>query len=166
MKQLLLMRHAKSAYPADAADDFDRPLNRRGEDDAPHMGRLLADHGPRPDLIVSSLAQRARQTAQAVAAGLGYPEVMIRYERRLYLAAAEVLGETAAHLPEVAGTVLVIAHNPGLQQWLQTLCGGEVRLPTAAVAAIELLAPQWSDIKAGRGQLQWLVTPRLVRALS
>jgi len=71
-----------------------------------------------------------------------------------------------AEVPDSAETLLVIAHNPGLEEWLQALCGARVRLSTAALAAVELDVARWADLDTEKGRLLWLITPRLVRALS
>ena len=170
MRQLLLMRHAKSGYPPDVAADFDRPLSRRGREDGPRMGRLLAAHGPRPDLVVCSPAQRALETAQAVVDELGGPRVPVRCEPELYLAAVATLEAVASRLPPSVATCLVVGHNPALEHLVATLAGALVRLPTGATL---LLRPgteldpleRWSDLGPGTCTLEWLVTPRLLRRL-
>ena len=165
MKNLLIMRHAKSAYPPDVADDFDRPLNGRGQKDAPRMARLLAAFGPQPERILSSPAVRARETTRAVAAGLSLSDDLLLFDDRLYMADTDSLNEAIGSLADGLTTVLVIAHNPGLEQWLDQLCGVNVRLPTAGLAQVDLPAGHWGDCERVRGRLQWLVVPRLVRAM-
>jgi len=166
MKTLLIMRHAKSDYPPDVADDFDRPLNKRGRKDVPRMARLLRAFGPLPDCILSSPAARARQTAEGMASGLDLSEKSLLFDQRLYLAGSEALIQTIGELPDPGATALVIGHNPGLEQWLGQICGCRARLPTAGLAALRLDIPCWSEIQRVRGQLQWLVIPRLVKAIN
>jgi len=166
MKNLLILRHAKSAYPPDVTDDFDRPLNGRGKKDAPRIARLLCAFGPTPERIVSSPALRARETAEAVVAGLGAAAELLSFDERLYLASTDVLNQVAGELPDALSSVLIVAHNPGMEQWIGRLCGGNVRMPTAGLAAIELPISRWIDVERVRGQLQWLVIPRLIKAIT
>ncbi len=121
MKNLLIMRHAKSAYPADVADDFDRPLNKRGRKDVPHMADLLRSFGPTPECILSSPAARARETAEGMVSGLGAAAETLLFDERLYLADPETLTQVTGELPDSYGTILAIAHNPGLEQWVARL---------------------------------------------
>jgi phosphohistidine phosphatase len=166
MKNLLIMRHAKSAYPPDVTDDFDRPLNGRGQKDAPRVARLLGAFGPTPERIVSSPALRARETAEMVAAGLEMSAELLSLDERLYLASTDVLNQVAGELPDALSSVLIVAHNPGMEQWIGRLCGGNVRMPTAGLAAVELPISRWIDVERVRGQLQWLVIPRLIKAIT
>ncbi|MEW6750975.1 MAG: histidine phosphatase family protein [Candidatus Latescibacterota bacterium] len=165
MKTLLILRHAKSGYPAGVARDFDRPLAQRGVKEAPVVGRLLRASGPVPERIVSSPALRARQTAEAVAAELGLGARALCFEDRLYAAAPETLSAVAAGLAASLGVVLFVGHNPGLEEWVGRLCGARVRLRTAALAQIDLPTDRWTDVESASGQLQWLVVPRLLEAL-
>ena len=80
MKTLLIMRHAKSDYPPDVRDDFDRPLNERGRKDLPRVAQLLATFGPRPDAILASSALRARQTAEGVVSLLDLPANALQFD--------------------------------------------------------------------------------------
>ena len=111
MKTLLLMRHAKSSWDNPGLRDFDRPLNERGLKAAPLMGRYLRAQGIAPDLIVSSPAQRAQQTAQLVkeAARCAAP---IRYEAAIYDANLNALLKVLQALDKTTKTVLLVGHNP------------------------------------------------------
>lgn len=166
MKNLLIMRHAKSAYPADVADDFDRPLNKRGSKDVPLMADLLRSFGPTPECILSSPAARARETAEGMISGLGAADEILLFDERLYLADPATLTRATGELPDSYGTLLVIAHNPGLEQWIARLCGCSLRLPTAGLAMLQFGAHPWSALQSVRCQLQWFVLPRLVRAIT
>ncbi len=159
MKNLLILRHAKSAYPSDISDDFERPLNKRGRGDLPRLARLLERFGPRPDTILCSPARRARETVQGLE--LAAP---IDYRESLYLATVEQLEETLATAAENCPTVLLVGHNPGLGEWLEELTGAHVQLPTAALAAVQLGRSTWARHGDGPSYLQWLVVPRMLRA--
>ncbi len=163
MKTLLIMRHAKSAYPPGISDDFDRPLNKRGRADLPLIAHLLATHGPRPDLVLASAARRAQQTATGLAAALGLRPSALHLDDALYLASPSTLAQAAADLPDSAQTSLIIAHNPGLEAWIGALTGAHIALPTAGLAAVELGIHAWAEIS--RGRLLYFVVPRLVKAV-
>jgi phosphohistidine phosphatase len=128
---LLLMRHAKSSWDDPDLEDHDRPLNKRGKRDAPRMGRLLLDQGLGPDLIVTSSAIRARRTGELVAETCGDPPLQI--EPDLYHAGPEEILEVIAAL---AGPrrLLVVGHNPGLEELVSMIADEWTRMPTAAIA--------------------------------
>ncbi|MBE0617968.1 MAG: histidine phosphatase family protein, partial [Proteobacteria bacterium] len=84
MKRLTLVRHAKSGHKDGSLPDFERPLSRRGKEDAPEMGRRLAARGVLPDALVTSPAKRARKTAEKIARALDFPEEAIREDSRVY----------------------------------------------------------------------------------
>ena len=164
MKTLLIMRHAKSDYPPGISDDFDRPLNKRGRADLPRIARLLAAYGPRPEVVLASAAHRAHQTATGLVASLGLPASVLHLDDVLYLASPSTLAQAAAGLPDSAQTGLIIAHNPGLEEWIRELTGAHIHLPTAGLAAVELGIHSWEEI--GRGRLLYFVVPRLVKAMT
>jgi phosphohistidine phosphatase len=144
MKTLLLLRHAKSSWKDAGIRDHDRPLNGRGRRDAPRIGRLLAEHGLVPDLIISSTARRARKTAEKVAEASGYVGALDA-AAALYLAAPPAITQVIRLLPDEAGRVLLVGHNPGLEELLAALIGQYERLPTAALAHVELEFDRWQD---------------------
>jgi phosphohistidine phosphatase len=146
MKTLLVLRHAKSSRDDPALDDRDRPLNARGERDAPRMGRLVRDEQLSPDFVVSSDAIRARQTAEAMAEAAGYSGTIL-LEHRLYAAEAAVILAVLREVidPDV-GTVMIVGHNPGLEDLVSVLTGVREDLPTAALAELALPIDRWSDI--------------------
>ena len=162
MKTLLVLRHAKSSWDDPALDDHERPLNARGERDAPRIGQRAREEGLAPELIVSSDAVRARLTAAAMADATGG---RILLDPRLYHAnATEILaalrsvvedsvGENSVGANSVA-TVMIVGHNPGLEQLIALLTGELEHLPTAALAQIALPIEQWSALDtAVRGTL-------------
>jgi phosphohistidine phosphatase len=161
MKTLLVLRHAKSSRDDPALDDCDRPLTARGERDAPRMGRLVRDEQLAPDLVVCSDAVRARQTAEAMAEAAGYSGTIL-LEHRLYAAEA---GDILAVLRDVVepdlGTVMIVGHNPGLEDLVSALTGFREDLPTAALAQLALAIDRWSDIDPRtRGKLVRLWRPK------
>jgi phosphohistidine phosphatase len=134
VKRLLLLRHAKSSWDNPARADFERPLNERGRRAAPLVGRFMREQQLRPDLILCSPAERARQTAALVAeaAGLDAP---LRYDERIYEATAARLVEVVTQTEETAGELLLVGHNPGMEELLELLTGEARRMPSAALAS-------------------------------
>jgi len=168
MKNLLLLRHAKSSWEDRSLSDHDRPLNERGERDAPRMGRLLRDEGLWPDLILSSTARRARRTAELLLAspdentldeGTPGDDTEIRYLSELYLADPEDYLGAVRRMGGQAESVLVVGHNPGLEMLLQSMTDEWHRLPTAALARIDLPIDAWTDLAPGEGLLAGLWRP-------
>lgn len=145
MKTLLLLRHAKSSWKDAELDDHDRPLNKRGKRDAPRMGQLLLSEGLLPELIVASTAKRARKTAEHVIAASRY-RGETRITGELYMASGPSLRELVAALPEPAARVLLIGHNPGLEDLLESLVGAYAPLSTAALAHVELDIERWAQV--------------------
>ena len=163
-----MARHAKSDWPVGVAD-AERPLGRRGVRDAAAAGVWLAAHDARPDLVWCSPARRARQTWDALEGGLGPgvgPEV--RFDERVYEA---VLGDLLSVLhdtPAASSCVLVVGHNPGVQDLVMALAerGSEdaralaaAKFPTSALAVLDL-EPAWAEVRTGCGVLSSFAVPR------
>jgi phosphohistidine phosphatase len=145
MKQLLLLRHAKSSWGDMNLADHDRPLNKRGKQDAPRMGDLLRYEDIVPDLIVSSTAKRARTTAQIVADAAGY-EGEVVLTRDLYHADASNYLEVARDFGADNQCIMLVGHNPGLENLVDDLAGSYERMPTAALAFFLLKLDAWADL--------------------
>ena len=165
MKSLLIMRHAKSDYPRDIPDDFHRPLNGRGRKDVPRMARLLTDYDAVPARILSSTALRARETTTIMGKLLGLSDDHTVFEDDLYLASADDLLSCVRRIEASVDSLMVIAHNPGLESFLLRLCGCALHLPTAAIAALSVDADSWTKTGENRAWMQWFVVPRLLKAL-
>ena len=147
MKTLLVQRHAKSSWKHSELSDHDRPLNKRGKRDAPRMGRLVAAQGLRPDVVVSSTARRARRTAEEVARHAGC-EGAVQLDRRLYLASPDEIVDVVRGVAGNARRVMVVGHNPGLEDLVARLAGRRETLPTAALAALHLSIRSWTELTA------------------
>jgi phosphohistidine phosphatase len=145
MKTLLIMRHAKSSWDDDRLHDHDRPLSKRGKLNAPRMGRLLRELDLVPDLILASSARRARDTADAVADQSGYAGD-VRVEEDLYAAPPEAYLEALAAAEDSFERILVVGHNPGLEELLEALTGEQEALPTAAIARVDLPIQSWREL--------------------
>jgi len=164
-RRLLLLRHAKSAWDSDAATDFDRPLAKRGRKDAPRIGHWLREQGLVPDLVVSSPAQRARETTLHACKAMGVKEARIRWEPRVYAADPATLLAVLGDYTESPASIMLVGHNPGLELLLEHLCAnlpdtedGKL-LPTAAVAVLDM-PQQWRELEAGSATLHSLTRPR------
>jgi phosphohistidine phosphatase len=142
MKTLLLMRHAKSSWKIKNIPDHERPLTKRGRRDAPRMGQLLEERELVPQLMLSSSALRARQTAELVAETAGYGAEII-YRDDLYMAEAEGYFHALQQLPDEIERVMLIGHNPGLETLLQLISKRIESLPTAVLAHLVLPIDQW-----------------------
>lgn len=161
MRTLTLIRHAKSSWKDTTLEDFERPLNRRGRENAPMMGRLLNRMGVSFDLIVSSPATRAVTTARLIARELGYPEKALREDPELYAASAAELLKTVQQLPDEKSDVALVAHNPGLTAFCNYLCGETIdNLPTCAVASIAFDLDTWQAVYRNTGRLTRYEYPR------
>ena len=159
MKTLLVLRHAKSSWNDPALDDHERPLNKRGRRDAPRMGALVREFGLIPDVVISSDAVRARLTAQAVAEAARYSgEILL--DPHLYMACPADILSLLPMVRENPETVMIVGHNPGLEELVEHLTGERQDLPTAALAQIDLPIDQWRDLTPStRGTLVGLWRP-------
>jgi len=145
MKTLLVLRHAKSSWSDPALDDHERPLNTRGRRDAPRMGALVREYGLIPDVVISSDAVRARLTAESVVEAARCAGE-IRLDPRLYMAGPADILSLLRTVGEKAATVMIVGHNPGLEELVTQLTGEWQDLPTAALAQIVLPIDQWRDL--------------------
>ncbi len=164
-RQLLIVRHAKSAWDTGAESDFERPLAERGKRDAVTVGRRLHEEGLRPDHVVSSPARRARKTARRVCRELGFDKSRVHWDQRIYEGELDDLLAVLADCPPDARRVLLVGHNPGLDNLLRHLWGDATELPednnllpTAAVAQLEL-PDDWGALVYGAGRLLSLKRP-------
>ena len=145
MKTLLIMRHAKSSWDQARLTDHERPLNTRGQRAAPRMGILLRDEQLVPDQIISSTACRARQTVEALISTSGYCGP-IQWEDDLYLAAPGIYRTFLQQLGTDAQRVMVVGHNPGVEDLILELTGRHESMPTAALAHVTLPIDNWEEL--------------------
>lgn len=145
MKSVLILRHAKSSWKHPDVNDHDRPLNKRGKRDAPYMGELLRDKDLVPDFIVSSTAKRARSTAKAVAKAAGY-KGEITLNQSLYAASPTAYIDVLRDLSNKYAQVLMIGHNPGLEQLVDMLTGEEHTMSTCSLVHVQLRINSWNEM--------------------
>jgi phosphohistidine phosphatase len=159
MKTLFLLRHAKSSWENASLHDFDRPLNKRGLNAAPFMGEKILYNRFQIDSIVSSPAERAKQTAILVKE-TAIIDSSIQYDKRIYEAAAHHLLEVVSETGEDKNSVMLVGHNPGMEELVKILTGEIQRMPTAALAVIDLRINRWSEISKDCGKLRNLIRPK------
>lgn len=159
MKTLLLMRHAKAAAGTSSLADSNRPLTDEGRRAAKLIGEFIVSKEVRPDLALSSPAVRARETIDIVmkAARL---QVELRYDHRIYEAGSVKLVEVVSQIEEGRSKVLVVGHNPGLEELLQMLIGRLEHVAPGTLAKIDFEANKWSEAGERKGNLDWLVQPK------
>ena len=164
MRRVILLRHGKSAWP-EGLDDLERPLKKRGREASRRMGRYLAREGLRPDLTLVSPARRTQETWSIARQALG--DVAMRSEPRIYEAPGDGLLTVVREVEPEMGTLLLVGHNPGLQEFARLLVGaraGEgsaiVKYPTGGLAVIEVPASAWPELSPGSSRLERFVTPK------
>lgn len=164
MKILTLVRHAKSSWNDAGLSDRERPLNDRGERDAPEMGRRIAKHGIRPSLIVTSPAVRARTTARMIAQEINYPIEFLQRENSLYLASLDDLLDVVMQQEDGFNNLMVVGHNPGLTEFANFLVPGITNnLPTAGVVTVQMDRDDWSLYEQPATELLVHDYPKLVQ---
>jgi phosphohistidine phosphatase len=160
MKTLLILRHAKSSWKKPDLPDHDRPLNKRGKKEAPKVGQYLKENDLVPDLILCSTARRAMETAQAVADACGF-EGTVDAHKDLYLSEPSIYLDILRCLPDEARRVMVVGHNPAVEELLATLTEVDEHLSTSALAVVDLPISSWEELnEATDGRLQILWVPR------
>jgi len=171
VKTVYVLRHAKSDRDNPALQDHDRPLNARGRDAAPKMAAYIKSQGYEPDAVLSSTSRRTVETYDLVKEALG--EAKVTFEEGLYLAEKRQLMERLRWLDDDLQSVMVIGHNPGLEELANALTASpknekqerlhrrmREKFSTAALAVIQLPAKAWRDVKAGTGKLVDFMRPK------
>jgi len=167
MKYVLLLRHAKSLHDS-SMEDVERPLNKKGKKDARLMGRFLEKIDFLPHHIISSPAERARDTTRRFMKGAGLSgEVNIN--RDLYYGSVMSYVHAIREYEGAADIMLLTGHNPLIEHTISELCGSEgdvaVRMPAGALACLEHPAMRWEMVLSGTARLKWLMIPELARKL-
>lgn len=145
-RTLVMIRHAKSSWANPLQSDFERPLNERGQHDAPMMGERLKKLGIIPDLIIASTAKRTRQTAKKIAKELGYNPDNIKWEEKLYHCIPSVFEEVIYEVSETVKTVFIVAHNPGITGFVNQLSPefSIDNMPTCGIVAAQMELKDWN----------------------
>lgn len=158
MKTLFLLRHAKADNPTTGLTDLNRALNERGKNEAQVIGTFLKKHNQKVNLVLCSTAVRARQTTELVLAAAELA-ANVRYDGRIYEAGPLRLLEVISEIEESLSVVLLVGHNPGMEELLKILTGRLERMATGTMAKIELSA-EWSKAMEGSGTLDLIVKPQ------
>jgi phosphohistidine phosphatase len=165
MKRLYLLRHAKSSWDDPTLADHDRPLAPRGRRAAEVMAKHLGRKGIAPEVVLCSPSRRTRETLTRIAQGLG-KNADVRIEAELYAASATALLEVLHEVPDEVDSVMLIGHNPGIQDLALSLAsaGAEIprlrsKFPTAALATLELNGT-WRELAPGSAELVWFAKPK------
>jgi phosphohistidine phosphatase len=167
LRRLVVLRHAKSAWP-DGVADHQRPLAPRGRRDAPAAGRALVEAGCLPDLALCSTAVRARETWELASAQWGTPPP-VRHDPRLYAAGVPDLLAAVHEVSAEVGTLLLVGHNPGLEELVLDLAGDglddtldrvRVKFPTSAIAVLAWHGASWRALAPGTALLTAVMVPR------
>lgn len=161
MKTLYLVRHAKSSWKFPELDDIERPLNKRGNRDAPVMGRFLKDRNILPDILISSPATRAKKTAKIIADTLSYPKDQIKLDEEIYEAGATHLLKITNGINDKCKSAMLVGHNPGMTYFANMLANIRIEnIPTCGIACIELKLDSWKDITENSGTLTFFEFPK------
>lgn len=169
MKTLYLLRHAKSSRNDPSLADHDRPLALRGEKAAAQVGGYLKEQGARIDLVLSSTAVRAAETARRVLTAMDATETPVEHEHGLYLCGAHVLLERLRDAPDSATSLMLVAHNPDMEELAGMLVGSgdekarramAEKFPTGACAVLLFETVRWSDLDLGAARLTDFILPR------
>jgi phosphohistidine phosphatase len=170
MKRLLLLRHAKSAWP-EGVEDHERPLGNRGRRDAPRMGAYMGSAGLQPDFALVSSARRTQETWGLVELALAGP-CPFRTVPSIYEAEPAAILAAIQVAPEESETLLVIGHNPGFENLAallapqgeaEALARLKTKYPTAGLAVIVLDVERWENAAPGAGRLDAFVTPKVLK---
>ncbi|MFN1834833.1 SixA phosphatase family protein [Balneola sp. MJW-20] len=169
MKQIHLLRHAKSSWDDPDLRDFERPLAERGKTDAPRMGRFIRMIDHKPDVICSSTAFRAKETTQLFIEGAKMDESVIKWNEDLYFNGPSAYMECIRQTPDRFESLMLVGHNPNMEEIATRLSGGKekvsFRMPTAALICFETFAHKWSDVGPSTCQVKWMMIPKILNKL-
>ena len=158
---MILVRHAKSSWDNPTQSDFERPLNKRGERDAPRMGKQLKEKEFAIDLFVTSPAKRAILTCEKMAEVLNYPAEKIKAERSLYHADEDGVLKLVRSLSDKHNVVLLFGHNPGITEFVNQLLNEHIdNIPTCGVVSCHLEIESWKDVQWGKGKMEFFDFPK------
>jgi len=159
MLTLYLLRHAKSSWDDAWQRDFERPLSNRGREACALIGEFIEEKGIDFDLVLVSTAVRTRETIELVKERAKLRSE-VRYDERIYEASVSQLLELIAQVDNDRENVLLVGHNPGMEELLNLLTGEQVRVTTANLAKITIQATTWSESLVNKGTLDWIIRPK------
>lgn len=166
MKQIMLLRHAKSSRDDTGLRDFDRPLAKRGREDAARIGGFLKQTGFIPAHIISSPAQRAKETLELLSGIAEMDEGMAEWNEDLYRGTYHDYLEAISDTPDSVVRILMVGHNPKLEEVADALCGFEsgasIRISPATLVWLEHPADSWKQVRPGTARIKWVLTPEVI----
>lgn len=163
MRTIYIVRHAKSSWGDISLPDFERPLNERGKRDAPEMAARLKKRKVSIDAFISSPAKRAKKTAKLFCEEFGVDEKKIILVDSLYHAAQETFYNVIATLEDKHKSIALFSHNPGITDFVNTLCTGVNidNMPTCAVFAVEMKLDKWKQFKSAEKKFLFFDYPKI-----
>ena len=159
MLTLYLLRHAKSSWADASQPDFERGLTDRGREAAAFIGDFIREKGIDFDLVLVSTAVRTRETIELIKERANF-RGEVRYDERIYEATVSRLLEIISEVDDDRESVLLVGHNPGIEELLTLLTGEQQHVTTANFAKIKLNLPNWSANPAHEGTLEWIIRPK------
>lgn len=160
MRQLILIRHAKSSWSNPDLSDFDRPLNKRGKRDLAFMSGLLSQKNISPELIISSPALRTKLTAIEFANKIGYNKNKIIWNKNLYLASYMKILKIIKQIENKINCAIIVGHNPGLTDLQNYLCNEEIdNIPTSGIVSMSTIK-EWKDVESKDFELVFFEFPK------
>jgi phosphohistidine phosphatase len=161
MKQLLLIRHAKSDWNNASLGDFDRPLNERGKRDAPLMAQRLLDKKIKIDAFISSPAKRAKKTASIFAKEYKRDTDKINFREELYAAPSTVFYDVITKVDDKFDSIAVFSHNPGITDFANSLTDIRIdNIPTCGIFAVKISTKHWNDFKEAEKEFWFVDYPK------
>lgn len=161
MKQLLLIRHAKSDWNDSSIDDIDRPLNERGKRDAPAMAHRLLDKKINIDAFISSPAKRAKKTASVFAKELNHDKEELTLVNELYLAGEENFYKVISDVSNKFDTIAIFSHNPGITDFANQLTDARIdNIPTCGIFAVTVDCKHWNDFRHAKKEFWFFDYPK------
>lgn len=163
MKNLYLIRHAKSDWNDESKSDFERGLNRRGQKAIFTMANALKERRVMPDLILSSSAKRAKLTAKGLAKEIGY-NGKIKYMDALYMAEPETIHRLIKDVNDIVDTLFVVGHNPETTELSNMMIDDYIdNVPTLGIVAFKLPIDHWKKFEIGKGKMQFFIYPKMFK---
>ena len=160
-KTLILVRHAKSSWKDTSLNDIQRPLNKRGNKDAPKMGEHLADQGIKPEVIFSSPGLRALTTARLISVKLDIEPQEIKKIDNLYTFSSSELLDVIRSIKDKYDNIMVVGHNPAITETVNYLSGSQIdNVPTCGVAVLKFKRDSWKKIDKNKASLESFDYPK------
>ena len=160
-KTLYLVRHAKSSWKHTGLSDSRRPLNKRGKHDAPLMGKTLRNRSEIPQLLISSPAKRALNTAKLFAEEFNFPKEKIKISESLYMAFGVDFYDVIMKCDDGLRSIMLFSHNPGITDFVNMISGSDIEnIPTSGTVRIDFDIASWKDIKKTKGEIKFFVSPK------